>query len=191
MVIGVTGGIGCGKSKIIEIMKEKYNILNINTDNIAKYLMCSGNISYDLIVKHFGSSVLDEDKEIDRKKLSLIVLKNKDELLKLNSYTHPYVIKEVKDIIDKEKDNYNYIMLESALLIETELHKICDETWNIKADLNIRIDRLCNYRGYTKEEAINIINNQKSEKYYEENTSRTLINNTENDLKEILKIIIK
>lgn len=137
-IIGVTGGIGCGKSKLIEIMKKRFNVLYIDTDTIAKYLMSKGNISYKLIVSHFGKDILEEN-EIDKKKLSTIVMNNKKQLEKLNSFTHPYVIKEVLNIIKTEQDNYDYIMLESALLLDTDLYKLCDETWNVSADLEIRI----------------------------------------------------
>lgn len=191
-IIGVTGGIGCGKSTLIEIMKKKFNVLFINTDSIAKYLMSEGNISYDLILSYFGKEILN-NKEIDKKKLSKIVMNNKRKLKKLNSFTHPYVIKEVLEIIEKEKDNYDYIMLESALLLDTDLCKICDETWNVSANLEIRIDRLQKYRGYSKEEALNIIKNQKSSNYYIENTTRTILNNKEDgkDIENILDIITK
>lgn len=178
-IIGITGGIGCGKSKLIELIEERCKVLNINTDKIAKFLMANGNVSYKLIVDHWGESVLT-DNEIDSKKLAKIVMSNKDELLRLNSFTHPYVIKEVKDIIKRNSDDYDIAVIESALLLDTPLKDLCTEIWNVSANINTRIERLCKYRGYTKEEAERIINNQKSEEYYMRNSDKTFINNKDN-----------
>lgn len=191
-IIGLTGGIGCGKSTLIKLAEERCKVLNINTDNIAKYLMAKGNVSYDLIVDYWGKDILTDD-EIDKKKLAKIVMNNKDELFRLNSFTHPYVIKEVKDIIKNNSDDYDIVIIESALLLDTPLKDLCTEIWNISADLDKRIERLCLYRGYTKEEAERIIKNQKTESYYIEHSDKTFVNNKENgeDMIPLLEISLK
>lgn len=102
MVIGITGGVGSGKSTVTSILRDKYKAFIINTDKIAHTFMEKDQISYKLIVTHFGSKVLDKKGDIDRGKLSLIVYNNNEELEKLNSFTHPYVMAKVKNII-KEK----------------------------------------------------------------------------------------
>lgn len=191
-IIGLTGGIGCGKSTLIKLAEERCKVLNINTDNIAKYLMAKGNVSYDLIVDYWGKDILTDD-EIDKKKLAKIVMANKDELFRLNSFTHPYVIKEVKDIIKNNSDDYDIVIIESALLLDTPLKDLCTEIWNVSADLDKRIERLCLYRGYTKEEAERIIKNQKAESYYIEHSDKTFVNNKENgeDMIPLLEISLK
>lgn len=191
-IIGLTGGIGCGKSTLIKLAEERCKVLNINTDNIAKYLMAKGNVSYDLIVDYWGKDILTDD-EIDKKKLAKIVMNNKDELFRLNSFTHPYVIKEVKDIIKNNSDDYDIVIIESALLLDTPLKDLCTEIWNVSADLDKRIERLCLYRGYTKEEAERIIKNQKTESYYIEHSDKTFVNNKENgeDMIPLLEISLK
>lgn len=191
-IIGLTGGIGCGKSTLIKLAEERCKVLNINTDNIAKYLMAKGNVSYDLIVDYWGKDILTDD-EIDKKKLAKIVMNNKDELFRLNSFTHPYVIKEVKDIIKNNSDDYDIVIIESALLLDTPLKDLCTEIWNVSADLGKRIERLCLYRGYTKEEAERIIKNQKTESYYVEHSDKTFVNNKENgeDMIPLLEISLK
>lgn len=191
-IIGLTGGIGCGKSTLIKLAEERCKVLNINTDNIAKYLMAKGNVSYDLIVDYWGKDILTDD-EIDKKKLAKIVMDNKDELFRLNSFTHPYVIKEVKDIIKNNSDDYDIVIIESALLLDTPLKDLCTEIWNVSADLDKRIERLCLYRGYTKEEAERIIKNQKAESYYIEHSDKTFVNNKENgeDMISLLEISLK
>ena len=113
--------------------------------------------------------------------------------MRLNSFTHPYVIKEVKDIIKNNSDDYDIVIIESALLLDTPLKDLCTEIWNVSADLDKRIERLCLYRGYTKEEAERIIKNQKTESYYVEHTDKTFINNKENgeDMIPLLEISLK
>ena len=191
-IIGLTGGIGCGNSTLSKLAEERCKVLNINTDNISKYLMAKGNVSYDLIVDYWGKDILTDD-EIDKKKLAKIVMANKDELFRLNSFTHPYVIKEVKDIIKNNRDDYDIVIIESALLLDTPLKDLCTEIWNVSADLDKRIERLCLYRGYTKEEAERIIKNQKAESYYIEHSDKTFVNNKENgeDMIPLLEISLK
>jgi dephospho-CoA kinase len=191
-IIGITGGIGCGKSTLISMIDKR--VMKIDTDKIVKYLMAPGNISYALIVEYFGASILEDDsEEIDRKKLASVVMSDKAKLEKLNSFTHPYVIDEVKNIIKRNEDEYDYFIVESALLLETKLKDICDEVWNVTASKKKRIERLCKYRGYTKEEAEAIINNQKPESYYMNNSDRTFINDADGgkDMVELLKISLQ
>lgn len=192
-VIGITGGIGCGKSTLVSMIKERCNCLVIETDSVAKYLMSPGRISYKLIVEYFGEFILREDKSIDSKKLSPIVMNDKKKLEMLNSFTHPYVEKELKDIIKRESENYDAIIIESALLLDTPIKNICDEIWNVSANMKNRIERLSKYRGYSKEEAENIIRNQRSEQWYSENTTRTFVNDLDNGagMLNMLEIVVK
>lgn len=95
-VIGITGGIGSGKSLVADIMIKKYNAYFINTDRIAYEQMLPGGISYKGVVDYFGKEILKEDGTIDRSKLSKIVFSDKEKLRKLNSLTHPNVLTEVK-----------------------------------------------------------------------------------------------
>jgi len=191
-IIGITGGIGCGKSTFIKALSKKKRVVEINTDNMAKEVMLPNGDCYDEIVRIFSKDILDENGYIDRKKLSSIVMTNKDELLKLNGVVHKKVIHDVKKKVTHYKkskqDDCDYVVIESALLLDTKLKDLCDEIWNIESKLDIRIQRLCKYRGYTEEEAMKIINNQKSPSYYASNSTRTLINNEDGDV-SINKII--
>jgi len=189
-IIGITGGIGCGKSKLVQMMVESYNVLALDTDSIAKRLMEPGQISYKLIVENFGEGILNEDKTINSRKLSSIVMSDKKQLEILNMLTHPYVIKEVRNIASTKKDDYDAIVIESALLMDTPLKDICNEVWNISASKEKRMERLCKYRGYTKQQAEGIMNNQHTAEWYEKNSTKTFINNKENgdDMKYLLEI---
>lgn len=193
-VIGVTGGIGCGKSTLISILSKNKNIYIINTDNIAKDFMKPNGVCYKKIIKAFSSNILKEDGCIDNKKLSPIVMNDEKKLKKLNKIVHGKVIKEVaKRIKECKKSNtneYDFIVIESALLLDTSLKDMCDEIWNVSADLEVRIKRLCKYRGYTREEVLRIMNNQESEDYYASKSTRTFVNNDDNDLEKTIQLIL-
>lgn len=188
-IIGITGGIGCGKSKLVRMAKAKCNCLVIDTDTVAKFLMAPGNISYELIVKRWPE-VIDEDNTINRKTLAAITMSDKEALLELNEFTHPYVLKEIKDIIEREQENYDIAIIESALLLDTPIASLCNEIWNVTASMEKRIERLVNYRKYTREQAEAIMANQRSEDWYISKSTKTFINNADGgtDMAELLNI---
>lgn len=188
-IIGITGGIGCGKSKLVRMAKAKCNCLVIDTDTVAKFLMAPGNISYELIVKRWPE-VIDEDNTINRKTLAAITMSDKEALLELNEFTHPYVAKEIKDVIEREQDNYDIVIIESALLLDTPIAGLCNEIWNVTASVEKRIERLVNYRKYTREQAEAIMANQRSEDWYISHSTKTFINNADGgaDMAELLDI---
>jgi dephospho-CoA kinase len=157
-IIGLTGGIGSGKSYIADILKTKYNAEVFLTDNIAKELMSYGNACYAKIVDCFGKQILDLSNEIDKVKLSHIIFESKEHRLRLNSIVHPVVVNYIKDSI--KKTNKKLVVIESALLIEAGIDKICTELWYIHADIDIRIQRLMKERGYSKEKCKAIIESQ-------------------------------
>lgn len=94
-IIGITGGVGAGKTQILEYLSDKYGASVCQTDKVAKKLQKKGGICYDPIVEHFGTEILDEKGELDRKKLSDIVFGDPKELSVLNEIVHPAVKEEV------------------------------------------------------------------------------------------------
>lgn len=186
-IIGITGGIGSGKSTISKILKEQYNAYIIDTDSIAHRLMSNGNVSYELILEYFGEEILNEDKEINRVKLGQVVYDNKEKLLKLNSFTHPYVMDHVKDLIRIHKDSHSIIGVETALPLEANLISFCDEIWFVQASNDIRRKRLMESRGYSKEKIDAIFSKQISDSEYEKLSTHIIHNdgNMDKILKEI------
>lgn len=157
-VIGITGGIGSGKSFVANIMKEKYGAHILNTDQIAKEQMEPGGASYQQVVDCFGSGILSEDTTINRSKLAAIVFEDKEKLLVLNQLTHPPVLEAVKDEIlsSKELGTIPYLIIETALMIESGFDYICDEVWYVYAPEEERRSRLKRERNYS-DEKINAI----------------------------------
>ena len=162
-VIGITGGIGSGKSVVMSILEEKYKACVLLTDLIAHDLMKPGAANYNGIVKEFGTEILAENGEIDRKKLGAVVFNNAKKLALLSSITHPNVIVETKNRIDAAMENpdYDMVCMESALLFDTTLPELCDQTWYVYANEEVRIERLIAGRGYTREYCLTVMGKQK------------------------------
>lgn len=165
IVIGITGGIGSGKSLVVKLLKERFGAAAIDTDSLAKELMRKGRASYRKVVERFGEGILDADGEIDREKLGKIVFADSEKLRTLNSLTHPAVHEEVLSLIRKyrESGEYRAVLVETALLIEAGYQNFCDEVWYVHADEAVRKKRLVESRGYTAEKIESIFAKQKKE----------------------------
>ena len=182
MIIGITGGVGCGKSTVCKYIKEITGCLVIDTDSIAKSLMEPGNDCYCDIVSYFSGDILNDDLTINRSKLSKIVFNDKEKLEVLNSFTHERTIEKVKAII---KDNSSkIIIIESALLLETELENLCDYKIFVTASLNNRKERLISGRGYSIERINNMIEKQKNDEFYISKSNFILLNDKLSDMKK-------
>lgn len=183
-IIGITGGIGSGKSTVLKLLKEEYNAYIVETDVLAHRLMQRGNKTYINIVNGFGEAILDENKEIDRAVLGTLVFQHEEKLQLLNSIVHPDVKQYIRNDIDakKQQGKVDLYIIEAALLIEDGYKEICDEIWYIYADEELRIKRLLNSRGGTRQKWLNVIRNQANDKYYRDNCEH-IVNNDEDFVK--------
>ena len=163
-VIGITGGVGAGKSAILNYLKEKHHAVVVEADKVGHLLMEPGGACYYSIVEKFGSSVLNGDQTINRGKLGKIVFADESLLNELNKIIHPRVKSHIVSEIAKERAYHrtNYFVVEAALLIEDHYDVICDEMWYIHTDADIRAKRLKETRGYDDEKIAGIMANQKS-----------------------------
>lgn len=157
-IIGITGGVGAGKTQVLEYLNSRYGATICQADAIGKKLQKKGTECYNAIVEHFGTGILDEKGELDREKLAEIVFTDVVELSVLNQIVHPAVKEEIRRIIKKEeRKNTNLVMIESALLIEDHYEEICDEMWYIYVEDSIRKKRLIYARGYDSKKVDDII----------------------------------
>lgn len=166
-IIGITGGIGSGKSRVLNIMEEIYGAVLCQTDVVAHQLQKKGETCYKEIVNVFGVNILTENKEIDRKKLGAIVFNDNDKLKKLNQIVHPAVKKQVKlEIEEARRKQKEFFLIESALLMEDHYEELCDELWYIYADEGVRRDRLKTSRLMNEEKIDLIIKAQATEETF-------------------------
>ncbi len=178
-VYGITGGAGSGKSEVIRMLRDDFGGYVILADEVSRKLTYKGNISYGLILDHFGKEILGPDGEIDRKRLADIVFNDEDELACLNSMTHPYVKQEIISEIAriKKEDRYPFIALEAALLLESGYENICDEIWYVYTSPDIRRERMKQTRGYSDEKVDSVMANQLSDKVFFEKCQFVIKNN--------------
>ena len=158
-IVGLTGGIGSGKTSILNLFKKK-NIKCFNSDFVAKNLMES-----DLKAKIkilFGSDIYMKGK-LNRKKISKIVFNDKKKLSLLNSIVHPEVRKNFKNFIKINKKD-KILVYETALLFETGFYKNCDFTILVIAPFPKRIERIIKRDNLLKTEIINRMKHQWSDK---------------------------
>ncbi|MDI9508791.1 MAG: dephospho-CoA kinase [Clostridiales bacterium] len=181
--IGITGGIGSGKSLVADIMIKKHKAYLIDTDRIAKEQMMPGGISYMGVVSYFGQDILDGEGVIDKDKLSKIVFSDKEKLLMLNSLTHPNVLHEVQReiAIKKESKAVPYCIIETALMIESGYDFLCDEVWYVHSSQETRRQRLKKHRGYTDEKIDAIFDSQSKEEDFFKNFTCVIYNNGDID----------
>lgn len=189
-VIGVTGGIGAGKTVVLSLLKQHFNAEVILADVVAHELMKPGGKSYTGIVNEFGARILDHNRVIDKKILSEIIFRDAEKRSRLNQLVHPLVKKEIIRRIAESKQEL--VVVEAALLIEDHYDEICDELWYIHASKEKRITRLIEDRGYSEAKCHSIMDSQLSEEEYRKHCNRVIDNDgsIEDVLKE-LKILLE
>lgn len=158
MILGLTGGIGTGKSTVAKMLREK-NIPVVDTDSISKEI-----IEYPEIIEkikaEISSKIFNNENKLDRKKLSEIVFENKDKLKKLNEIMHPVILKKMWEEVEKLKKDYKIIVVDIPLLFEINMENEVDKVLLIYSSKEIQIERIMNRDGRSREEAIKIINSQ-------------------------------
>lgn len=180
-VIGITGGVGAGKSEILRYLKEKHGAMVIEADKVGHLLMEPGGACYYSIIEKFGSSILNGDQTINRGKLGKIVFADGTLLNALNKMIHPKVKSHIVSEIAKERANHrtDYFVVEAALLLEDHYDVLCDELWYIHTDESVRKKRLKETRGYDDEKIAGIMANQKSPEEFK-SACQVVIDNSSN-----------
>ena len=156
ILVGLTGGIGSGKSTVINYFKE-LGITCYQADDEAKKLMNSDKSLIKKIKNSFGDSIYINSK-LDRKKLSAIVFRDKQKLELLNSIVHPIVNRHFENYCKGLKDIY--IIKEVAIIFETGTQNKFDKIILVRAPKEDRIKRIINRDKCNRQDAINRINNQ-------------------------------
>ena len=187
MIIGVMGGVGSGKSTVLNYLENNYEANIIEADKVAKEVMLPGNDVYNEIVKTFPEVIVDN--RIDSKKLAEIVFNDKEQLEKLNSITHPGAVKEIVSRIKSSKNRI--IVVESAILLGSGVEQYCDELWFVFCNRDTRIKRLIQTRGYSKEKCISVIESQPADEEYNKGADEFIDNSySEENTREQIDLIL-
>jgi dephospho-CoA kinase len=173
-ILGITGGVGCGKSTVLDFLEQEYQAQVIQADLVARQLMEPGQAVFQKVVERFGEDILT-DGQINRPLLGQIVFQNEEKRILLNSLTHPAVKEEILRQIQESKAHL--VVIEAALLLEDHYDAICDEIWYIYASEPVRMERLMASRGYTKERCLDMFRSQLPENRFRSQCQRVIDNN--------------
>ena len=177
-IIGITGGVGAGKSTVLDYLREQFHAYVIQADQVGHQVMEPGEICYSQVIALFGEHILKKDKTIDRKAVSDVVFGNEEKLKKLNGIIHPAVRQSILEEIQFQKEKKTAIVVvEAALLLEEHYEKFCDKVWYVHTDREIRISRLMENRGYSREKSESIISSQAPDEYFAKHADYIIRNN--------------
>lgn len=171
--VGITGGIGSGKSFVSKIFKT-LGVPFYDADKEAKAIMNSSDTVRKGLIDAFGESVYFADGTLNRKWLAEQVFNNNDQLTILNGIVHPVVIQHAVDWANAQRSCYS--LKEAALLFESGSYKTLDYTILVIAPQNVRIDRVMARDNVSREEVINRINKQMSDEAKMEMAHFILVN---------------
>ncbi len=178
-VIGITGGVGAGKSSILEYLEQNYRVKNLIADKIAKRLMEPGSECYRKLLKFLPVEVYNDDETINRGALSAAIFSSDELRRRVNEVMHP-AVKEyiIGQIAEQERMGIlDYVVVEAALLIEENYGEICDELWYVRTSEEIRKKRIMRSRGYTEEQVENMFRSQLSDSEYRKHCQVIIENN--------------
>ncbi len=199
-VIGVTGGVGAGKSMVLAILKNEYGARLLSADEIGRELMEPGAACFCPVVKAFGEDVVGADGRFDRGKLAGTVFEDAKALECLNGIIHPAVRQEIEERLGRWKYEESregdaqacLAVIESAILLEAGYEEICEEIWYVYASEETRMRRLEESRGYTRERCLRVMEHQMGEEEFRERASVTIRNDGDiegmrEQIRELLK----
>ena len=187
MIIGLTGGIGSGKSAAAAIFKD-LGIDSIDADDLARDSLKINSKGYELFINEFGEKYLNENKEINRELLRRDIFNDPVTKLKLENIIHPLVRSGIKAFINTSKSDYCIIVV--PLIYETGSSKLYDRILVIDCDVDIQIERTFKRDNQNKSEIENIINKQATREERMSIADEVILNNgsTEHLKNSILNI---
>lgn len=189
IVVGLTGGIGSGKTSVAKILEAK-SFPVYYSDDRAKFLMNNSEVIRAKLIANFGDKSF-QNKSLNRQFLSSIVFKNKEKLKTLNSIVHPEVAKDFD--IWKSQQNSDIVFKEAAILFESGAYKSCDINVNVSANLKDRIERVISRDSSDRKSVEARINNQWTDEQRNELSDYTLQNDDllelESKVDELIRFI--
>lgn len=161
--IGLTGGIGSGKSTVSKILATLGAHI-IDADIVGHEIYLPGKAAWKQVTEAFGQEIVAEDQTIDRKKLGAMVFSSPDVLARLNAIVHPIMFEEIRQRIQaKRAEGFAApIVVEAAILIEANWLPLADTVWVVEADKDAAIRRVAAQRGMSAADAEARIANQLS-----------------------------
>ncbi len=164
-LIGITGGVGAGKSTILEYIKAHYRCRVYLADQVAHAVKEPGQPCYEALVELLGREVLEENGQIHKGRMAERIFRDENLLEQVNALVHPavraYLLEKIREA--REEGWAELFFIEAALLIECGYRDIVDEIWYVHAGEDLRSGRLRESRGYSPEKIGQIMGSQLTE----------------------------
>ena len=162
-IIGMTGGISCGKSAVAESLRRYAGATNLDIDRVTRWLLAPGGELFEIYIRHFGRSVVTEEGELDRRAIGEIIFNQPDERTWINSVAHPILLNHARDfLVECSAAGAGLVVLEVPLLFEAGWEHLFDEIWAVYTKRQFQIKRLMSRDNLTKPQALARINAQMS-----------------------------
>ena len=188
--IGVTGGIGSGKSTVCELLRDR-GVAVYDSDSRAKQLMAESEALREQLTATFGAECYNAD-GLDRAFLASKVFGNEEALQQLNSIVHPAVRADFQTWAEQQSSPY--VVLESAILFEAGFETEVDATLAVMAPMSMRLERTMARDGVDKESVMRRMEHQLSDDELHRRASRTIVNINreylEGDIEQLHKIFV-
>ena len=180
-IIGITGGIGAGKSQVLQYIQNHYKCRVILADDVGNEVKLPGKICYNQLVDLLGNDILDKKGFIIKEKMAQRIFSDKDLLLAVNAIIHPAVMDYILTEIQKEKESavLDFFFVEAALLIECGYVAHVDEMWYVYASADIRRERLRANRHYSDEKITSIMKGQLQEEEFRKHCQVVIDNSSD------------
>ena len=157
MIIGLTGGIGSGKTAVSDSF-EALGIDVVDADLASRVVVQKGKPCLLKIAQHFGEDILTKEAELDRAKLREIIFKSEEEKNWLESLLHPAIANQIQDELNASKSSYTILV--SPLLLETNQKDFCSKVLVVDVPVETQVERTLKRDGVSKEQVQAIINSQ-------------------------------
>jgi len=189
-IIGVTGGIGSGKSTVSRTLRD-LGAAVVDADVLAKSVTANGGKAFDELVSYFGKDILDSNGDLDRQKLADIAFCDKEKLDALNSITHKYIAQKIYDTVEllKNTGKWDVIVLDVPIPIEKGFLDLADEIWVVTADRETRIRRVMERSGCSYDEVVKRIDAQMKDDEYLKLADEVLYNN--DSIEQLEQMVVK
>ncbi len=153
IVVGVTGNMGSGKTTVSRMLRDMGAEV-VDADQLAREIVQPHRPAWRELVAEFGSSILREDGTIDRRRLARMVFADAERLRRLNEITHPRIIEEIDARIRaaRRRGDTRVLVIDAPLIIEAGMVSMVDRIWLVRADQEVRMQRLLQRGEYTRSE---------------------------------------
>lgn len=189
-IIGVTGGIGSGKSAVARTLKDLGAVV-IDADSISRAVTAKGGRALEELEGYFGNSIIDENGDLDRRKLAGMAFKDPVRRHALEAITHRHIVVKILEGVENIRNSgkTEIVVIDAPIPLKHGFLDVADEVWVVTAEKDTRIQRAMERSGYTYEEALDRVNSQMKDEEYLQAAGEVIQNN--GSMEELEKAVVK